>query len=487
MDADTILRIKPALTQYLRVFDDCFGRCTARQHLATYIEGQLGPLERKSVEPMADAAGVPPRNVQQFLSLYRWDERAMLDRLQQRVAARHGHPNSVGILDETSFVKKGDKTACVQRQHCGAVGKTENCVVSVHLGYATPDFHTLLDGELYLPKDEWHADRGRCRAADVPDDVVYRSKWEIGLGQIRRARGNGIVFDWMTFDEGYGGKPPFLRALEGIGQKYVAEVPRDTRVWTIRPEVLYRDHGRDRTVRGRPRHFPRLKRKNNPPVEVQNIASHSPLFRREREQTYHVKDGHKGPMVWRAKRMMVYLRDETGLPTRPHHLLVAWNVLEPDLRKYVLSNGPVGTPVQTLLLVALSRWKIERMFEDGKGELGLDHFEARKFGSIQRHLILSCVSYLFLAEFHHTHRGKKSGPDDLPDSNGDGPPGATMDPGGPLLPNVRRLDQPDADPHPTPQRQSRPKPPQTNRPTTTRPRTGPGQPHPVQMERLVAL
>jgi len=107
MDADTVLRIKPALTQYLHEFDGCFGRITARQHLDTYVQGQLGDLLRKSVEPMADAAGIPPRTLQEFLSLYRWDDAAMRDRLQQLVAARHAHPHSVGILDETSFVKKG--------------------------------------------------------------------------------------------------------------------------------------------------------------------------------------------------------------------------------------------------------------------------------------------------------------------------------------------------------------------------------------------
>ena len=174
MEAEAILRIRPALTHYLHQYDDCFGRRTARRHINTYVEGQLGPLPRKSVEPIADAAGVPPRDLQQFLSLYRWDESAMRDRCQQLVASRHTHKQSVGILDETSFAKKGNQTACVQRQHCGAAGKTENCVVSVHLGYATPDFHTLLDGELYLPKETWHEDRPRCRAAGIPDDSDHQ-------------------------------------------------------------------------------------------------------------------------------------------------------------------------------------------------------------------------------------------------------------------------------------------------------------------------
>jgi SRSO17 transposase len=485
MDADTILSIRPALTQFLHEFDGYFGRITARQHLSTYIEGQLGPLPRKSIEPMADAAGIPPRNLQQLLSLYHWDESAMRDRCQQLVAARHGHPHTIGILDETSFAKKGDKTACVQRQHCGATGKTDNCVVSVHLGYATPDFHTLLDGELYLPEKTWHEDRDRCQAAGIPDDVVYRSKWQIGLGQIQRARRNGLFFEWTTFDEGYGGKPPFLRELDAIGQKYVGEIPSSFTVWTIRPELLYSEHANERF--GRPRKFPRLKRKNNPKVEVRHVASYSPLFRRQDWQTYHVKDGHKGPMVWKAKRLLVWLEDENGLPTRPHHLLVAFNVLEPDTIKYFISNAPEDTPVETLLLVAFSRWKIERMFEDGKGELGLDHFEVRKFRSIQRHLILSCISYLFLAEFHQEHRGEKIGPDAVPGADGHGQPGADLVARGTLLPTVRRIDLPDAGPNATTQCGRRQEPPQANVTPSPQPRSVSEKSCHMRMAPFVAL
>jgi SRSO17 transposase len=485
MDANTILTIKPTLTQYLHKFDGCFGRITARRHLDTYVQGQLGDLPRKSVEPMADAAGVPPRTLQEFLSLYRWDESAMRDRLQQLVARRHAHKHSVGILDETSFVKKGNRTACVQRQHCGALGKTENCVVSVHLGYATPDFHTLLDGELYLPEHTWHEDRERCRAAGIPDDVVYHPKWQIGLEQIVRARRNGIRFAWMTFDEGYGGKPPFLRALTQLGQNYVGEVPANFTAWTKPPAVLYRQHGNDRL--GRPRKFPRLKVKNNPPVEVRHIASYSPLFRRGDWQTYRVKDGHKGPMVWKAKRIRVWLQDENGLPTPPHHLLVAYNVLEPEKIKYFISNAPENTGVETLLLVAFSRWKIERMFEDGKGELGIDHFEVRKFQSIRRHLILSCVSYLFLAEFHQAHGGGKPKPDDLPSAYGDEASCANLGPRGPMLAEVRRAYQSADRSHATTQCQERPQPPQANATSIARNRAVSERPTHVSMEALVAL
>jgi SRSO17 transposase len=432
MDAETIMQIRPALTQFLHRFDGCFGRITARRHLDTYIEGQLGPLERKSVEPIADAAGVPPRTLQQFLSLYRWDESTLRDRLQQHVARRHAHPHSVGVIDETSFVKKGKKTAGVQRQHCGAVGKKENCVVSVHLGYATPDFHTMLDGELYLPQKTWHEQRERCREAGIPDDVVYRSKHQIALEQYQRALGNGLRFAWLTFDEFYGRNRRFLRVLDLRGQNYVAEVPSNFTVWTSEPQVLYRDHARDKKP-GRPRRYPRLKVKNNPRIEVRNVLTYSPVMRKASWETYHVKEGSKGPMVWEAKRILVWLPDENGLPTHPHLLMVARNVLNYREIKYFISNAPSETKVETLLKVAFSRWTIERVFEDSKGELGMNHFEVRKYPSIRRHLILSCVSHLFLSEFCLKHRGEKSRPDHMPGAQSHGHPGTALVSGWPLF------------------------------------------------------
>ena len=476
MDADTILRIKPALARYLHEFDDCFGRSQTRGRLATYVRGQLSDLPRKSVEPIADAAGTPPRTLQEFLSLSRWDEPRMRDRLQQRVARRHAHEHSVGIFDETSFIKKGDKTACVQRQHCGAAGKTDNCVVSVHLGYATPGrrgFHTLLDGELYLPEKTWDGDLDRRREAGVPDELTYRPKWRIAWEQYRRAVGNGVRFRWLTFDEGYGGKPPLLRELDAMGQDYVAEVPRDFRVWTRSPQVLHRRHPRDLHQPGRPRRYPRLKVKNNPTVPVENVLRYAPAMRQQPWVKYHVKDGTKGPMVWEVKHLRVYLKDEHGLPAgggRPYHLLVARNVLNPGEVKYFISNAGESTPVATLLLVAFSRWKIERVFEDSKMELGLDHFEVRKFGSISRHLILSCVSHLFLAEFLLEHGGEKSGADDQPDRHGREQAGAALGVGRPLFASDRRSDRRAMGDNATAQRQSRPQPPQANPPQIARDR-----------------
>jgi len=455
------------LTRFLHQFDEYFGRVTTRRYLDLYIEGQLSALPRKSIEPMADAFGVPPRNLQEFLGLFRWDEQGVRDELQQYVARRHAHPQSVGVIDETSFVKKGNKTACVQRQHCGAVGKVENCVVSVHLGYATPEFYSLIDGGLFLPEKTWQGDRDRCRQAGIPDEVVYRPKWQIALGQYRRAVANGVRFAWLIFDEGYGGKGPFLRELEGLGQNYVAEVPVSFPVWTRRPAVLYRATARDRR-QGRPRRHPRVKVKNNPKVEVQNVLKYSPRMREIAWQNYYVKDGSKGPMVWQAKRLLVYLPDEQGLPTRPYHLVVARNALDHEEIKYFLSNASESTPVETLLRVAFTRWVIERAFEDSKTELGLDHFEVRKFVSIQRHLILSCLSHIFLTEFCLKYRGEKPGPDGLPDPDRDGEVGPLVGSGWTLFAEVCPTDRHAIDGNTATQCQGRPQPSSPNHRSFTR-------------------
>ena len=467
MDVATILEIKPALTTLLHEFEGCFCQTRTRAYLEVYVAGQLSDLERKSVEPIADAAGVPPRSLQEFLSQFKWDEAAVRDRLQRRVAARHADPNSVGVIDETSFAKKGDQTAGVQRQHCGCLGKLENCVVSVHLGYAAGAFHTLLDGELFLPEETWHADRHRCRAAGIPDEVVYRPKWQIALQQVRRALGNGVRFAWLTFDAGYGGNTVFLRELAGLGQNYVAEIPVSFVGWTVPPPVRYRDHARERAAArgvprtGRPPRLPRLKVKHTPACEVRDLLAYSPVVRRIPWQKYRVKDGTKGPFVWEAKCVPLWIKDENGLPDGPHPLLIARNVLKPGEVKFFLSNAPLDTPVETLLLVAFSRWRIERLFEDSKTELGLDHFEVRRYPAIARHLLLTCLSHLFLAEFVH-QRKKRPGPDRLPSADRHASTGTALAARRALLAPHGRKPGGAIDLNATAQRRRRPQPSQAN-------------------------
>lgn len=416
MDAQQIRRLQPRLMEYLGRFDDCFPRRDTRQHMPIYVQGQLSDLRQKSVEPIALKFRVAPRTLQEFLASYVWDEDRMRWRVQRIVASEHASPNSVGIIDETSDVKKGFMTPGVQRQYCGAVGKQENCIVTVHLGYAAEDFHCLLDGELFLP-EIWSQDRERCRKAGIPDTMVYRPKTEIALELYDRARANGVCFEWLTFDEWYGSKPPFLRALDERGQKFVGEVHKDFTAWTGPPRVTTRPFHRH--GRGHGRRTPRVVAGSRKPITVEAMMRwHRPL-REQPWKPYRVKDGEKGPMVWEVKHMLIYPKDEEGLPARPYHLVVARNVLDRTEIKYFVSNAPPGTSVKKLLLVAFSRWRIERCFEDEKGEIGLDHYEGRLYQGLKRHLILSAVSHLFLAQVHQELRGEKSGTDGLPGADGD--------------------------------------------------------------------
>jgi SRSO17 transposase len=410
MDADQIRQLRPRLTRYLSQFADCFARHDTRDHFCTYVEGQLSNLKEKSCEPIALAAGVPPRDLQEFLASYKWEEDRTRDRLQRMVVREDSGPNSIGLVDETSDVKKGNKTPGVKRQWCGTVGKTENCIVTVHLGYATEDFHCLLDGDLFLPED-WSADRERCRAAGIPDDVVYRPKWKIALELYDRARGNGMVFDWLTFDEGYGGKPEFLRELSGRRQGFVAEVPTTFTGWIREPRVTQRPFRRGR---GRGRKTPRVVSGSRPAITVEHMLLYSPELRDQPWVRYRVKDGEKGPMVWEVKHTRITMKDENGLPGMRLHLVVARNVLDPTEIKYFVSNAAEDSDVQVLLLVAFSRWRVERCFEDGKQEVGLDQWEGRRWLGLKRHLILTSVSYLFLARVRKDLRGKKSGLDRMP-------------------------------------------------------------------------
>jgi SRSO17 transposase len=415
MDAQQIRQLQPRLMEYLDRFHDCFPRRDTRQHLPIYVQGQLSDLRQKSVEPMALRFRVAPRTLQEFLANYSWDEDRMRWHLQHMVASEHASPNSIGIIDETSDVKKGLMTPGVQRQYCGAVGKKENCLVTVHLGYAADDFHCLVDGELFLP-ESWSGDRERCRKAGIPDTMVYRPKTEIALELYDRARANGIHFEWLTFDEWYGSKPPFLRALDQRGQKFVGEVNRDFTAWAQRPQVTERPFHRHR--RGHGRRTPRVAARAPKPMTVEAMMRwHQPL-RDQPWKPYRVKDGEKGPMVWEVKNMLIYPKDEEGLPAHPYHLVVARNVLDPTEIKYFVSNAPLETSVNKLLLVAFSRWRVERCFEDEKGEIGLDHYEGRRYQGLKRHLILSAVSHLFLARVHQDLRGEKSGADRLPGADG---------------------------------------------------------------------
>ena len=248
MTVEEMGELGSALGQFLSGFRKCFSHAPTFRLFGLYVRGLLSDLPRKSVEPIALAEGSTVRTLQQFLVFHRWDAAAMRDDLQRRIARDYlpapgvlGRSDPLGVVgwvDETSVAKKGDKTPGVQRQYCGATGKIDNCIVTVHLACCHHDFMAFLDSDLFLPEESWHLDRPRCRRAHIPDGVVYRPKWQMALEQLDRSRGNGIRLDWLSFDEGYGGKPGFLLGLDRRGQLFVGEVPRH---WACFP-TLPRHH-----------------------------------------------------------------------------------------------------------------------------------------------------------------------------------------------------------------------------------------------------
>lgn len=461
MDAEQIRSLQPRLQAFLKLFAGCFKRSDTRGHLAVYVEGQMSDLPRKNCEPMADARNMPPRTLQQFLSLLDWDHDLMRVTLQRLVAEEHADPHSIGLIDETGCPKKGDKTPGVQRQWCGATGKKDNCVVTVHLGYAAEEFHCLLDSELFLPEG-WSNDRPRCQAADIPDDMVHRPKTDIALELYDRSRANGVEFDWLTFDEGYGKSVAFLDALRARQQKFVAEVPVTCYGWIDPPRTTMRRRSR----RGPPPLRPRLVQDAAPAQTVRDLLEQSPTLRDQAWQAWNVKEGEKGPMVWEIKHTWFHPRGVDDLPQAGAHLLIARNVLEPEKVKFFVAHAPRETSPGVLLKVAFSRWRIERCFEDEKTELGFDHFEGRSYVGLMRHQIITAVTHLFLARTLTEWQGEKIRIDSVPSSHGRRRTGEVPPRHRPHLDRLTRTCRQTHQRNTTPQRRLPPQPPQTHAPAT---------------------
>jgi hypothetical protein len=387
MTPEQIAGLGPALSAFLGSFRSCFGECRLLDHFAVYCRGLLSNLQRKSVEPVALAAGNTVRALQMFLTGRVWDHLRLRDQIQQRVASEHAPApgtsrtaddlGTIGLIDETSAAKKGDKTPGVQRQYCGASGKIDNCIVTVHLGYHYGDFKTLLDSDLYLP-ESWAEDRDRCRAAGIPDDLPYRPKTAIALEQVRHAVGNGLHFDWQVFDEGYGKDPSFLFGMDALGQTWIGEVPKNFRCWPTLPQY-------------------HSSRKEFSSKKVCNVVRWSPAFLCESWRPMTFARQSVEPVVWDVRAAQVHLV-RVGRPTdRTYWLIFAWN-RKTDEHKYFVSNASPHTDLGRLLRVAFCRADVEYLFRVAKGQVGLIHFEGRRYVGLIRHMILCQLVLLFLAE-----------------------------------------------------------------------------------------
>ena len=237
----------------------------------------------------------------------------------------------------------------------------------------------------------------------MPDEIAFRTKPQIALEQIDRALSNGVRVSAWTFDELYGRDGKFLDGLESRRQVFVGEIPTNFYGWVQKPTVL-RTGAKTTGKRGRPGKSPRVARRR-PAGKVCNLLKHSPLFREQSWQRYRIKDTDKGPQVWEVKWAVFWRKDEDGLPTRRHGLIIARNVLTDEV-KYFLSNRVPGerNPItgrcitlRWLLRVAFGRWSIESCFREGKQELGLDHYEVRGWRCVHRHFYVTQLSHLFCA------------------------------------------------------------------------------------------
>jgi SRSO17 transposase len=383
MTTDQVQALGPAFTAFLQPLERFFDTVKTVRHFRTYARGLLSDLPRKTAEPIANQAGTSPRNLQQFLKACLWDHAGLTAAVQQTVRAAvvdlpADAVGTVGILDETSAVKQGAKTPGVQRQYLGTVGKVANGIVTVHLGVARSQFKALLDSELYLPAS-WDADRNRCREADMPDDLRYRPKWRIGLELLARAETNGWQFDWLTFDEGYGGKPDFLRGLDVAGVLYVGEVPK---TFSCRP-------GRRRTA-----------------LSAEAVFS-QPGVKRRAARSFRVAQQTGPAAVWQVKVVAVALGDDR----RPRQRLLLARNRETGEKKYFITNAPKRIGVGRVLMAGFVRWNVEHLFRVAKSEVGLTHFEGRSYRSLKRHLALCLVVLAFVALHTARLRGEKPGGD----------------------------------------------------------------------------
>lgn len=410
MTVEQIGALGPALAAFLGCFKPCFVTKNTFGHLGTYCRGLLSDLARKSVEPIALAAGCAVRTLQEFLTHHRWDHGRMRDDIQRRIVRDHlpapggkpaGGVGVVGWVDETSVAKKGDKTPGVQRQYCGAVGKVENCIVTVHLACRSGDFSAVLDNDLFLPEETWDTGpqaKDRRNQAHVPDEAIYTSKWLLALAQVKRAMANGVRFDWLTFDEGYGGRPGFLDGLEGFGLLYVAEVPKNLHCFASLPKYnsLQRPFA---------------------PKPAENVGKYSRPFKGKPWKRIKLARKTLGAQTWEVRAAQVYLsRDGRPLP-RAHWLVVARNTRTDEV-KYFISNAPPRTALTTLMKVAFTRAGVEHVFRLAKTEVGFGHFEGRSYKGLMRHMTLCQLVLLLCSEQTDRLRGGKSGGDGRADGAG---------------------------------------------------------------------
>jgi SRSO17 transposase len=341
-----------------------FAQAVSRHRARMYLLGLLSGAERKNSWVIAEQAGdLTPDGMQRLLNFYSWDADAVRDDLRGYVLNQLGDPSGVMVADETGFLKKGTKSAGVQRQYSGTAGRIENCQLGVFLTYVSGEGRALIDRELYLP-ESWTADRERCREAGIGEEVDFATKPELARRMLERARDTGALFGWFTADEAYGDNPGLRAYLEDQDINYVMAISCDQRF---------------STPTGR--------------VRADALARMAP---KRGWQRLSAGQGSKG------QRLYDWLFIDPGNDI--HQLLLRRSISKPSELAYYICHSSNPVPLVELVRVAGSRWGVEETFQFAKNETGLDHYQVRKYHAWYRHITLSMLAAAFLAVTAHAER-----------------------------------------------------------------------------------
>jgi SRSO17 transposase len=339
-----------------------FARAEPRRRVLAYLRGLLGSVGRKNSWQLAEHAGeATPDGMQRLLATADWDPDLVRDDLRAYVVEHLGDPQAVLVVDETGFVKKGTTSVGVQRQYSGTAGKVDNCQLGVFLAYASPWGRAFIDRELYLPK-AWTKDRARCRAARVPEQVGFRTKPQLAQVMLGRALDAGVPASWVTADEVYGQDPALRGWLEGRRMAHVLAI-KFSELLAVGDESAK--------------------------LSAAQLAAAVPA---ERWVGASAGYGAKG------RRLYDWARIQLTPPAASRWqrwLLVRRSRRDGELAYYACS-GPADTSLVGLVRVAGSRWAIEDGFQQAKGEVGLDHYEVRRWPGWYRHITLALLAHAFL-------------------------------------------------------------------------------------------
>lgn len=396
MTPHALKRLDRELTAFIEEMTTGMGRPERRAALGHYITGLLLDGERKSVQPMAARLVDDPREADAMrqrladcVSASRWSDAELHKRLALKL--RKELPGlEAFVLDDTGFAKKGQLSVGVHRQYSGTLGRVENCQVATSLHIAGEAGSGCIGLRLYLP-EAWTNDRERCGVAGVPDDVEFKTKWEIGLELLDQALSWGLEKMPVLADAGYGEITDFRDALVARGLQYVVGVPGNHMIWPVG------SHPRlpPRTGKaGRPR-----TRHSDGEAQPMKIASLVEGIPRERYKTVTWRDGSRGKMsskflLYRVRAAEKHTKGRA--PSDEQWLICEWPVTEKK-PKFWLSNLPKNISSKHLVRLTKLRWRVERDYQEMKGELGLDHFEGRTWRGFHHHATLCAAALGFLA------------------------------------------------------------------------------------------